>query len=792
MLSHPAGNMFAMRRPTATTVVTFLVVGAASAFVFSQLRPDLLFSKSTPAGGDMGAHVWGPAYMRDHLLPDGRLFGWAPDWYAGMPYPTFYFPIPTLLIVLVDLVLPYGTAFKLVTVLGLVTLPIAACTFGRLAGLPAPGPACLGIATLPFLFDRSFTIYGGNVASTLAGEFSFSISLSLALVFLGLYARGLETGRHRAWAAGLLALTGLCHVVPVFLALSGALLLTAMRLDLRRLLHFAVPVAATAAALGAVWWLPFLWRIPYTNDMGWEKLTTYGQTLFGDRDAWLLVLALIGVVASVAFRRRVGIFLSALASFWAFAFVAMPQGRLWNGRILPLWIISLYLLAGVAVAEVGRVLGRLWVETPDSAEHLDFGEVLERRRRAEHVATLITPFVALLVTVVLVAAPLHPWWLPINAASRSFIPDWVKWNYSGYEGKSAYPEYRDVVMTMDRVGRDVGCGRAMWEYESEQDRFGTPMALMLLPYWTNGCIGSVEGLFFESSATTPFHFLNQSELSEGASRPQRGLPYHDFDVDRGLDHLRLLGVRYYLAFSEEARNAARANPGARSVGSSSPWSVTYKDDVKDRVWEVFEVLGSEIVAPLQHEPVVMKGVAKGGEPWKDAAVEWYQDPARWDVPLAAGGPRQWQRVDGADPDPPRRPLPAVTVSNIEEHDQSIEFDVDRVGTPVLVKASYFPNWRASGAKGVWRVTPNQMVVIPTERHVKLTYGYTPVDLTGWGLTLAGFVGLFFLWRRGRVEYPSSATDEPVVEGTPPPGDAAADEAWDRELATLVDSSGEGD
>ena len=790
--------MCAMRRPTATTVVTALVVGAASVFVFSQLRPGLLFADTTPAGGDMGAHVWGPAYMRDHLLPSGRLFGWAPDWYAGMPYPTFYFPLPTLLIVLLDLVLPYGIAFKLVTVLGLVTLPMAAWAFGRLAGLPSPGPACLGIATLPFLFDRSFTIYGGNIPSTLAGEFSFSISLSVALLFLGVYARGLTTGRRRALAAVLLAVTGLCHVVPVFLALSGALLLTFLRLftlphrNGRQLFRFCVPVAAVAAAIGAVWWLPFLWRIPYTNDMGWEKLTTYSTTLFGERDQWLLVLALIGAVASIAFRRPVGIFLIVLAAFWGTAFVAMPQGRLWNGRILPLWIICLYLLAGVAVSEVGRALGRLWVETPDSAEGLAVEELLAKRRQAEHVASLITPVVALVLTVVFVAAPLQPSWLPVDSASRSFIPDWVEWNYNGYERKTAYPEYRDVVTTMDRVGRDVGCGRAMWEYESEQDRFGTPMALMLLPYWTDGCIGSVEGLFFESSATTPYHFLNQSELSVGASRPQRDLPYHDFDVARGIDHLRLLGVRYYLAFSEEARNAARALPEVRSVGSAGPWSVTYKDGAKDRVWEVFDIAGSEIVSPLQYEPVVMTGIGKGGESWQDAAVDWYQDPGRWDVPLAAGGPREWAQVEGADPNAPRKPLPPVRVSNVEEHDQSIEFDVDRVGTPVLVKASYFPNWRVSGARGVWRVTPNQMVVIPTERHVKLSYGYTPVDLTAWGLTFLGVAGAVFLWRRRPVDFSDAPTGEPVLEQRPEPDWPVADDAGDRELATMLDTGSEGD
>ncbi|MGH9165043.1 MAG: hypothetical protein ACRDZW_05965, partial [Acidimicrobiales bacterium] len=206
------GRHGSMPRRLAPAVATFIAVAGAALFVFVQLRPDLLLAGTTPAGGDMGAHVWGPAFLRDHLLPHGRLTGWAPDWYAGFPFPNFYFPIPTLLIVVVDVLLPYAVAFKLVSVLGLVSLPVAAWAFGRLAGVSEPGPACLAVATVPFLFDRSFTIYGGNIPSTLAGEFSFSISLSLAIVFLGVLAKSLQTGRYRALAGVLLALTLLSHV----------------------------------------------------------------------------------------------------------------------------------------------------------------------------------------------------------------------------------------------------------------------------------------------------------------------------------------------------------------------------------------------------------------------------------------------------------------------------------------------------------------------------------------------------------------------------------------------------
>ena len=53
---------------------------------------------------------------------------------------------------------------------------------------------------------------------------------------------------------------------------------------------------------------------------------------------------------------------------------------------------------------------------------------------------------------------------------------------------------------------------------------------MLLPYFTDGCIGSQEGLYFESSTTVPYHFLMQAELSAQGSTPQRDLPYPPFDM----------------------------------------------------------------------------------------------------------------------------------------------------------------------------------------------------------------------------------------------------------------------
>jgi hypothetical protein len=226
-----------------------------------------------------------------------------------------------------------------------------------------------------------------------------------------------------------------------------------------------------------------------------------------------------------------------------------------------------------------------------------------------------------------------------------------------------------------------------------------------------------------------------------------------------------MGTRYYMAFSPDALAQAHANPDLRLVAVSKPW-------------EIFEVAQSDVVAPLHEQPAVITGAPKGGSAWMDIGVRWYQqEPTTWDVPIAADGPSGWQRISvrheqspptsqptakivGSDisiQQPLRIPVRQTVVRHIKTGDDRISFDVDRPGSPVLVKASYFPNWKASGAEGPWRVAPNLMVVVPTARHVSLHYGYTGADRLGYALTLLGIVAMIALVRRGAQHMPPATT-----------------------------------
>src|SRR4051795_3994616 len=461
------------RRPSTATIITGVVLVLSCLYIFWQLRPDLLFRNTLPAGGDMGAHVWGPNYLRHHLLPHGRITGWAPDWYEGFPFLTFYFPLPTLIIALTSFVIPYDIAFKLVSVSGLIGLPIAAYLFGRLSGMRFPGPALMGVAMVPFVFDRAWTIYGGNVASTLAGEFSFTISLCFGLVFLGMLARGLDTGRGRALTALLLAATALSHVLPTIFVIVGALVLYVVG-PLRgprgrARLKYVATVLPVGGLLAAFWLVPIVFRTPYATDMGWEKLTQYTSNLFDKPPLWVLLLAAVGALSSIIYARRTGIALLAMGAIFAGIFRFEPQARLWNARFLPFWYLCLYLLAAVAVAELALAIGTLLAKDPD---------------RPWRVPALVAPAVAALAALIVTGIPLRNqavanhnlglWNLIPLPSSKdvSFIPSWVQWNYSGYEKKQAYPEYQSLINTMKKLP----CGRAHWEYESNLDRFGTPMA----------------------------------------------------------------------------------------------------------------------------------------------------------------------------------------------------------------------------------------------------------------------------------------------------------------------------
>ncbi len=823
-----------IRRPSVPSLVTLAAVVGVIAVVIWQLDPGLLLANTATTGGDTGAHYGLAQFLKTSLLPHGHVTGWDPGAYDGFPLYSLYFPLPDAIAALLGYVVPFDIAFKFATILGSITLPVAAWAFGRLAGLERPRPAVLALFTLPFLFNQTFTIYGGNLYSTLAGEYSFSFGLSIALVFLGTAIRGMRTGQYRVRAALLLGACVLCHVVPTFFALAGMLVIFVLYGPSWRRAAWMVAVAVTAFLLVAWWAVPFVAQQAYSTTMGWQNVTTFVALLAPGGERWALALAVVGIVAAVLRRERAPLVLVPLAVASALVFAFEPQSSLYNTRVVPLWWLSVYLLAGYAVAEMGVVIARLWRRlrealqwTAASAAGALGPSAIAPAGHTPAFATagaspwspgsrpLFTtrtdippvapappapgisgtdgdsapaakpwpgspgvrpwrppPWVAGAVSVPLLAAAIvgaivlpdllvtpgtsqtHIGPLPVHI-QKNAVPEWAQWNYSGMERKPAWPELHDgVFTTMDKVAGRYGCGRAMWEYNANLNRFGTPMALMLLPNFTGGCVQSLEGLLFESSTTTPWHFINQAELSAQPSEAMvsstTGITYGPLDVPLGVQHLQLLGVRYFMASSPSVQQQAAADPDLTLVASTGPWRSVYQGGTLATTWKIYEVRDSQVVSPLTLRPDVLTGVGAGQAAWLPVAQRWYAQPSRWSLQLVVGGLPSWTRAPGGIVPGDRHPLPPVVVSNVRTGTDQVSFHVNRTGVPVLVKVSYYPDWHASGAQGPWRAEPNLMVVVPTSHDVMLTYGSSPAGTLGLILTVVGVVVVVLAAIRRRV------------------------------------------
>ena len=675
------------------------IIGSGSLIRFPQI-----LVANTPTGGDMGAHVLLPQVLRDVLLPSGRLFGWSSSWYAGFPALYFYFPIPALITVLLDVFLPYGVAFKLVTIVGLVALPIATYAFVRLLGFSRSVSGLAALTGSMFVFMESFSIFGANIKSTLAGEFSFSWSFALSILYLGIVARDTRLGRRFTPLAGIvLALTAMTHIVTTMIVVAVSVVLLFRRNGPRTV----IPSWVLGFALSAFWALPLGLRVlqGMTTDMGWAPVTnivgdaTPGSPFPGEFIP-VLVLGLVGMLWTML-RRDDVVVLAWLTLLPLVGYVILPKigvTVLYNARLLPYWYFGTFVFAGIALG-------------------LAVFEVSRRvpmRRLVAIGLSLGAGFIVLVATVL----------------SIHDVPGWVKWNFEGYEGKADYAEYRTLMETVDTLPP----GRIMWEANGDMNKYGTPMALMLFPYWSEGH-PSMEGLFFESSLTTPFHFLNASEVSERPSNPVRGLDYRGFDMERGIDHLAVYDVDYYVSFTEKGAEGARL-AGLAEVGVALPW-------------HIFALPPFSLVDVATMEPAVWAG---GGD-FLDPALEWYDDVENMDKWLVEDGPPEWNRVETVD-----ERLVSVqpyagsgVVSNVVTDDHRISFTTSAIGVPHLVKVSYFPNWTVEGADGPFRAAPSLMVVVPTGEQVVLEFRNTTAESFGMALTLIALVALaVYAYRRQRL------------------------------------------
>ncbi len=696
-LGHRAFTAFLVAAPTLLILffmMGFIHVGADGSGASIQF-PEML-RVSTPTAGDTGAHVLLPRIIEEMGFRVGWPLGWSNAWFAGFPVLYLYFPLPMLSIVLLDTVLPYGVAFKMVHAAGLIALPAATYFMVRWIGFERIVAGLAAVTGGMFVFMESFGILGGNIKSVILGEFSFSWSLALLAVYIGIIVRDAQIRRRiEPWPGVVLALVAASHIVSVVVgvAVSGLLMLQKSRRG--------VVFVSWLLGFGLVgfWAVPFVVLIlqGMSPDSNWSAVT---DVIGPDSPLPLdlvpiLPFAAVGLIWSLRRGDRIapiiGLAVIPLAAYYLLPLLGLSIMH--NGRFLPFWYYGVFVLGGIGIGRCVVAVGR------------------RIRARVDGVALMASAAAA---TVMVVAV-----------LSISVVPIWVERSYSGYEGRDGYPAYEGLMKTVDALPP----GRVAWEWNTAIGVYGTPLALSLFPYWSPEH-PSMQGLYYESSLTTPFNLINESETSRDPSTRIPGLRYRPMDFARATSHLALFDVSYYVSFTEEATGSA-FDYGLEFVADAPPWTV-------------FALPPSQSIDVATVEPTVWDGATD----FSDAALEWYDDVDNLDHWLVASGPDRWVRVDSVD-ERLRVPAPsygfgADAVTDILIEDDRISFDTTAIGVPHLVKVSYFPNWKAEGADGPFRAAPSLMVVVPTERSVVLQFGRTASENVGLILTVLAF-GTVAVW-----------------------------------------------
>lgn len=263
-------------------ITDILILGFLLVFMAVLLDIRLLFTDTIATGGDMASWYGVAHHMRDVLLPNGRLMGWDMGNFAGYPNFNFYFIPPFLIAVLPSVLfdIPLTIALKIAIASGVFVLPVSTYFGLRAMDYRFPGPIIGACASLLFLFNETYTMFGGNILSTYAGEFCYMFAFALLPWFMGSLFKGIETDTGAIKNGLLLGLIGLSHLF-VFIP---AVFLIVYWYFARGRLAYLIRVSLVGFGIMAFWILPLIaYRTPYTVPVYliWNQFQSWRYHLAG-------------------------------------------------------------------------------------------------------------------------------------------------------------------------------------------------------------------------------------------------------------------------------------------------------------------------------------------------------------------------------------------------------------------------------------------------------------------------------------------------------------------------------
>jgi len=690
------------------------------------LRIELVFSDLLPTGGDMGAHIVPTKFFVTELFNNFKLSGWSQDWFAGYPVYYFYFPLPPIITSLLSFLFPFSISFKTMVLISQVLLVISIEMLMRKNSKEFSFYG-FGVGLL-YLLTESFTIFGGNLASSLAGQYSFTYSIAFAN-FSIFY---LLKSNHRystEIASLLIGLSVLSHLIPfmIYLPIFAYYFLKSnakITIKIAAFLFFLFIAMRFSISL-------FL-NLEFTTNMTYTPYTQLSDLVKSDVLPFAIG-AIIYVILSSSSRttlKAVAGFELYLVSISIFLFFYGPESALWNGRIVPFFNLGIIILFfNLLHFDIKNLTKKIQGKYPLIVFILSINSYLMYLYYSKWGNTYSTTTISINLIILLMflisinseKSLIYTTLVSLTFGTLSYLPHWLNWNFSGYESKNNWSDITTLYEGLDTLEP----GRIMWEPNSDLNKYGTPMVLMTIPMFTDH--QSVEGLYFDSSITTPFHFLTVSGLAERPSNPVGGLTYINGEFDKGFRLMEELGVDYFIAYTSSIKDKANESENFNFLFSNEVFNIysinTKKVELVEDSLHIFE-------SPDFYDRLKNAVLRDGSEQsFFEAAYKSFKEELNhkiienYDESLTV---RSEKNTD-------------LLISDLNIQNDLITFKTNKPNQLHLIKVSYFPNWKIKNGYGPFRISPSFMAVIPKDEFVEIKFESSNVEKA---LNLFSILSLF--------------------------------------------------
>ncbi|HPO49414.1 MAG TPA: hypothetical protein PLO89_03730 [Spirochaetota bacterium] len=702
----------------------------------------LIFTDTILTGGDSASWLQSADHLKNHLLPNGRLFGWSLANFFGYNELQYYFVPPFLFAAILGIFMPLTIALKITTLVGAFTLPmfffISLKKITKNLWISLMG----SVLSLVFLFNESYTMFGGNFLSTFAGEFAYSFSMSIFVLFIGICWETFEKNKSPIFAGILLGLTGLSHMfvfmpaffVPFFFIFIPKILDSVNNSSLVKNGGGSKKNKTSKESVkdeGE--------KIEFSTEKNLEKILFIYVIVFIIMAFWILPMALTrSYSTSISMIWR----FKDMKDFFGQTFFAIINvGFLFSifilinsfkDRILALFSIYFYLVCAffyfistfLEIPDIRFVPPAIIISIFSIAFFFNYTPKFFSKKESKYTNPIILVLLCVVISVFVVAYPKN-------------VTSWFNWNYTGYEAKKEYPNLEKIVA---QYKGNIDSGRLLWEKQNQNDNadFGSERGFENLLFFTGR--PSTEGVHYGSSFMARATTYMQSEYSLNPVDPEANRIYSVVNPDGWPTRFYQTNSKDIILYSDDLKNKFAIHKDFEKTGEFGKFHLyTFKNFpksyvrvtdfdkisvVKDnkygfrtdfyrhfRDYELFDL-------PFVFEKNAgdLKSKCKYYKNYDEYYSERFPEDYDFDKWLESYKYKE-----------------SVTSERVDHF--KIEFDTAEVGKPHLINVTYSKNFKSKNGEKIYPVSPGFMMIIPEKNQVRIYYGWNIYEIIGLILTL---------------------------------------------------------